>query len=305
MTSVAVCVATYLRPASLERALAGIGRLAVDDGVDVTVVVVDNDPAASGRDVVARSAGGLPWPVAYAVEPRPGISAARNRAVELAGAVDFVTFVDDDQVPGRGWLSELLRVQRDSGAPIVTGPTLPRFEETPPAWAVRGRFFEPPRYATGTPIHWAATGNVLVAAGLLEGDIPPFDESFGLSGGEDTHLFMRLWLAGHRIVWADEAEMVEWVPPSRTRVRWVLAREFRRGNTLSLCLRDLQDSAARRVRRAGAAALRMVHGAVIAVAGFPLGRHIVLRGLHRACLGAGQLTGLARYRYRPYRPGAG
>src|ERR687897_937122 len=59
---VAVCACTYLRPAGLERLLAGLAAIEVPGGVAVEVVIVDNDAAGSGRAGVGAAPPGVPVP---------------------------------------------------------------------------------------------------------------------------------------------------------------------------------------------------------------------------------------------------
>ena len=51
---VTVCVATCQRPVGLARLLSSLEQLAVPAGVELEIVVVDNDPERSARDVLAR-----------------------------------------------------------------------------------------------------------------------------------------------------------------------------------------------------------------------------------------------------------
>lgn len=300
MQRVAVCTITLHRPDGLRALLGGLAGLEdPDPPVDVCVVVVDNDPAGSARPIV--EAVDLRWPVRYAVEPTRGISFARNRAVALAPDADFVAFVDDDEVPHPRWLAELLDVQARTGADVVTGPVLPRFTEPPPAWALRGRFFERPRFPTGREIHYAYTGNVLIAGRLVRAHPDPFDVRFGLTGGEDTHFFLRARLEGARIVWADDAVVTETVPPSKVKVGWIAARAFRRGSTLSLCLRFLQDSPRRRIRRTTHGMLRMGLGMVTLLSGLARGRVAFVRGVQEVAFGLGLIAGLFGRSLEEYR----
>ena len=116
--------------------------------------------------------------------------------------MDFIAFLDDDETADANWLAELVRVQRVTGADVVTGTVLPVFEVDPPGWAVEGSFFERPRFATGTELTYARTGNVLIAAHVMPaGDPAPFNEAMVLTGGSDTHFFLRRVARGtsHRV----------------------------------------------------------------------------------------------------------
>jgi succinoglycan biosynthesis protein ExoM len=301
VTRVAVCVATLHRPVGLAALLGSMAGLDVPPDVRLTVVVVDNDAAGSARVVVDQWRDRLPGEVVYVVEGRRGIPIARNRGVAAAGTVDWVAFVDDDETVAPDWLAQLLRVAGEFGADVVTGTVLPRFDGVPPAWAVRGGFFERPRFVTGTALPYARTSNALVASRLLNATGTPFSEAMALNGGSDTHFFQRVRLGGGKIVWADEAVVEETVPVSRVRPTWLVQREYRRGNTLSLCLRDLEDSPRRRLKRVAAAGVHAAVGLLMVGSSVVRGRVALLRGARRIAFGMGLLTGLAGRAYEEYK----
>ena len=169
------------------------------------------------------------YPIHYAVEPTQNIALARNMALRQATG-DFVVFVDDDEIPGEGWLAELLRTYRIYGADGVLGPVLPRYETTPPAWVLKGRFFERPSHDTGTWLTWpeTRTGNVLLGKHVLADAESRFRPQFGI-GGEDRDFFRRLIDKGYRFVWCAEAPVYESVPPNRWERSFMLKRAIQRG----------------------------------------------------------------------------
>lgn len=300
---VAICALTFRRPDGLAALLRGVASLVPVADASIELVIVDNDPEGSAEAVVEQHRADLTCAVHYVVESRRGIAQGRNRAAEVAlgHRADLVAFIDDDEVPDPVWLVELLRVQDDTGADVVTGPVVPVFEDAPPKWVVAGGFFERPRFATGTRLTYARTSNVLIAASLLAEPTPPFDEAFGTTGGEDTHFFMRVRLAGAHIAWADEAIVSELVPSSRLSATWLTKRAYRRGNTLSLCLRDLRDSWPARVKRVGAACVQMLAGGGRTLVGVVGGRRWAVAGIAQVAYGVGLITGLFGLRYDEYR----
>jgi succinoglycan biosynthesis protein ExoM len=269
----------------------------------VRVVVVDNDFAGSARRAVEDAAESLPWPVTYLVEERRSLSLARNAAVgaALTEPVDFIAFVDDDELVAPDWLDELLSTQRQFSADAVCGPVLPRYEPEVPSWILRGRLLEPRRYRTGQPLDFGMTGNALISAQVLSREAEPFDLRFGKSGAEDTHFFMRLAQDGGRVVWADDAVVEEWVPASRARVGWMVRRAFRVGNCYVFCERALSPAQRWLARRLLHAIGRVMAGVMFFLPSFFLGRAAMVRSLRIAAHGVGSLAALGGIRYQEYR----
>jgi hypothetical protein len=112
---------------------------------------------------------------------------------------------------------------------------------------------------------------------------------------------MRLALDSALIVWADDAVVVETVPESRMSASWLVRRAYRRGNTLSLCLRSLRDTWPRRIKRVVASVCHIAPGVIVAGTGVVRGRSAVVAGMQRVAFGAGLATGLLGSRYEEYR----
>lgn len=302
---IAVCIATFRRPKGLARLLDGLDALRFDSIAppDIELVIVDNDPEGSAREAVEQARENTVWPVRYEHEPRRGISQARNRAVEVAlsASADFLAFIDDDEVPDPVWLDELLRVQAAYNAEVVAGPVVPLLEPGVAKWIAAGGFFERPRLETGRKIRIAITANVLVAAEVFRRDALRFDERLGTIGGEDSHLFARVHRLGHRMVWADEAVVREWIPASRAEASWLLRRAYRSGGSWSMIAYDLDPRASTRFTRIAKGLARITQGIIAIPFGCLKGRAGLVRALQTACLGAGSVTGAFGFAYEEYR----
>jgi succinoglycan biosynthesis protein ExoM len=288
---VAICVASYRRPEGLARLLRALERLEfAGPEPSRLVVVVDNDPAGSAEAVCEAARPGCP--LRYVVEPRRGIPRARNAALDAAsGEVDWLAFLDDDEEPAADWLEVLLRTQRATGADVVTGPVLRRFESPPPDWVVKGRFFEPLRYPDGARVDRAFTGNVLVRSALLRSPDVRFDEH--LRAGEDAAFFESLAKRGATIVWSNRAIVHEHVPRSRMRAGWIVRRGAQVGTART------RIESARGIRAVPRAVLHgcwcLARGAAGALANACLGRtHATVSSLRLLAYGAGRLSGLVR-----------
>lgn len=228
---VLVAMLTYRRLDRLDRALPQlVAQLAGVQGVVADILVVDNDPSGGARTTVARHLGP---DSGYLHEPRPGIAAARNAALHAAADAGAVVFIDDDEVPGPGWLAALVRCWLEWGCAGVAGPAVRSFDGTVPEWVARSGFFARTERPTGMQVPGAATNNLLLDLTTLRSAGLSFDERFGLTGGSDTLLTRSLTRAGHQIRWCDEAEVIDPVPVDRATRSWVLRRSFRTGTTWS------------------------------------------------------------------------
>ena len=228
LAHVTVCICTYRRPALLRQLLDALAGQETDGAFTHSIVVVDNDAARSSEAVVLAFARSSTLPVRYDVEPRQNIALARNLAVVHATG-QGLAFIDDDECPPARWLWTLVDALRRSGADGVLGPVLPRFETCPPRWVVAGRFYERPRYPTGSVIAWrqGRTGNTLLRRAIFEPGAAPFNAEFVT--GEDQDFFRRMIARGHRFVWCEEAAVHEVVPPVRWRRTFMIRRALLRG----------------------------------------------------------------------------
>jgi succinoglycan biosynthesis protein ExoM len=302
-----VAVLTYRRHDELAQLLPLLGAQAAAGRARTDVLVVDNDPDAGAADVVR--AAGLPG-VRYVHEPEPGIAAARNRALTESADADLLVFIDDDERPDEAWLAQLLATYERTGAAGVVGPVVSEFVGTPHPWVAAGRFFDRRRLPTGTPVDVAATNNLLLDLHQVRAAGVTFDARYGLSGGSDSLFTLRLTRAGLRLVWCDEAVVVDRVPAERSTPGWVLARAFRMGNGWSRVSLELTTSpvasTATRAGLVGAGAVRLAGGVARWATGALLRRtDLRARGARTLARGAGLVTGAAGFVYAEYRRPAG
>jgi succinoglycan biosynthesis protein ExoM len=112
-----------------------------------------------------------------------------------------------------------------------------------PDWIRRGGFFS--SNETEGPLPWQAarTGNALVAGRWFYSNGYRFDEDFGRSGGEDSHLFARLQQAGAELAAAPQAVVAEPVEPERLAFGWLWKRTWRSAETYHRITRELQNAA--------------------------------------------------------------
>jgi succinoglycan biosynthesis protein ExoM len=269
------------------------------------IIVVDNDASRSADDVVRKFSNRSPGLKIFRV-PIQNISLARNKAVaETHGK--WIAMIDDDEIPGKDWLVNLHRCAVDLEADAVFGPVLPRFPTSAPAWIVEGGFFDRPRLATGSVVSPSdtRTGNVLIRASIINQLKEPFDPDLGLTGGEDSMLFLKLLNEGKRLFWCDEAPVEEWVAEDRLNGRWLIKRWFRGGQSFAQSVLnpvDLGHPSASTKLLFFCRSILLAAGAIVPlVVSLPFGRTAIFRWIKVLAIQAGKLCPPTLFRYQEYR----
>jgi cellulose synthase/poly-beta-1,6-N-acetylglucosamine synthase-like glycosyltransferase len=197
----------------LERCLAAVARQtrAPDE-----VRVVDNTSGDPRVRAIADRFGAT-----YQVEPRPGLSRARNAGARAATA-DIVCYTDDDAVPEPTWIEHLVEEFADPRVAAVGGAVEALrvetdAEKTMAALEASAALKRERRRATKADPGWFAMANfgALADGGnlALRREVfdrwPGFDERLGrgapLGGGEDHYVLFELIELGFTVAYTPRA----------------------------------------------------------------------------------------------------
>lgn len=214
---ITVVVCTREHPDALRACL---DSLIVQDYPKLRILVVDNAPTTRATaDVVAEFST-----VDYLLEPRPGLSRARNAAVAAAPG-EILAFTDDDVVVDEYWLAEVARgLAEHPEADVLSGLIRPAELETrAQVWFEefgghsKGRGFAPAVFSPATahlqhplyPLPAYGTGaNMVFRPGVIE-SFGGFDPALGAGtpamGSEDTHAFMKVLSGGGTVAYVPTA----------------------------------------------------------------------------------------------------
>ncbi len=245
ISHISVCICTYKRPQLLQRLFEELGAQQTNGRFTYSIVVADNDQARSAETVVSEFAASSPVPVRYCVEPQQNIALARNKAVANAEG-NYVAFIDDDEFPARNWLLNLFEACGKYNVDGVLGPVKRHFDEQPPMWLVKTKFYERPTYPTGFVLGWreGRSGNILLKREMFA-DAQPFDPQFRT--GEDQDFLRRMIDQARVFIWCNEAPVYEVVPPIRWKRSFMLKRALLRGamepRLATFGMRDIAKSA--------------------------------------------------------------
>jgi len=303
MVEVVVAIPSFRRPKWLERLLLALTKL--ETKANVSILVADNDcEKHEAFDLCARlRASGYRWRLDSIIVPERGIAQARNALVEHVLAhsrSQFIAMLDDDEWPEPYWLDAFLKVQTETNADALHGAVLRVFEQAPGRWASRCEGIADLRGVTGPADMIEGTGNVLMRRACFEDLGPPcFDPGFALTGGEDRDFFTRLRAQGKRFAWADEAVVHAFVPATRARFGWALARAYRVGNSdMRVFLKHGPRAAARARELAKIAAALLLFPPMLAILGAIPNRRAM--PLTKLCRAAGKIAALFGSHYNEY-----
>lgn len=230
---VTVAICTFRRPDSLSKLLSDISgqRFLRVKGVELSILVVDNDDQCSARDVVTNAGAFIKYPVRYVSQPVKGLSTVRNTALECCEGADFVAFVDDDEHVIDTWLEELLFHGVNPSVVFVIGPVRPQFPVACPDYFVRSQLYHRREFPDGAMVLSGNTGNSLLRVAWLRAKGLRFRSEFDQSGGEDTCFFADVVSHGGNGVYAALAIAYEPVARERLSIWWLMRRRCRYGAT--------------------------------------------------------------------------
>src|SRR5690554_1230409 len=107
MKKINIGVITYNRHKELIRLLNSLNELVSDSTFSIeNIVVVDNSLDFNTKAIQATIQKSK-HSVILEHEKQPGIPFARNRVAELSKSIDFLAFIDDDEIADENWLMHL------------------------------------------------------------------------------------------------------------------------------------------------------------------------------------------------------
>lgn len=221
MPTVVILICTFNRPQYLELLLCALkDEVSSSRCKTLCVVVVDNG-TEDVREVVSRFNESLP--LEYERLPPSGLVKARNHSLKCGLRFDpnFLVFIDDDEIPDRGWLDKLVTTVNSTGVDFAVGPVMPRFEVTPPSWA--------PEFFTKSGDSYCTSNLIIRTAVVPKAEDQWFQERFSSTGGEDGDFLRRLSASGASNAVAQGALVWENIPPERVTARYLWRRGFRDG----------------------------------------------------------------------------
>ena len=231
--SIAISCNTFLRPEILEKTLKSIANLKIPKGVEIKVLVVDNDANATAKPVIDYIKADFPFEIIYKIEEKRGLANARNRLLQEAInlGVSHIAILDDDDVADENWIKNLVELyQTQDHAYIISGPEYCCFDGEFPDYLTNNNIFvKKTTKKKGEIRKVCSTHNAMFPLKIVTESNIWFDKSFVFMGGEDGDFFYRAGKAGYTIVFNPDAIVREINGKDRVNVRWILSRNYYNG----------------------------------------------------------------------------
>jgi len=303
---VAIMMCTYNRPSGLTRALNSLATMQLPSNTDVELLLVDNSKDANAKTLFDNTIDRLPFKSNYIHQPSPGISAARNAALDhaLRHGFDFIATLDDDMHVDPAWLCEIFAVANETDADAIIGYRRYDYGGQTNWWIDQATELDRHAPQDRQSLEQGHTAGSLIRLESVRSAGIRFEQSLGLSGGEDTLFFDQVLRNNGQILYAGRAISYEVLGHDRMQIRWWLKRWYRNGNTSGLVILHAKQRPRWRVLIDGL--IRIAAGVVGTVAHLPwlLRRQAVgLRAVRMIFRGSGYIAAAFGVKFDEYRQG--
>lgn len=197
-----VVVPTYNRSQLVQRTISSLLRAPVPPGLEVTIIVADNNSKDNTQQLVREMQAKAERPILYVNETRQSSSYARNAGI-ASGDGEIIGFIDDDEEIDEHWFEVVAREFADDATQFIGGPCLPNAAVPMPDWlppgyhAVIGVIDPKPRsaFARSFPGN-LNSGNAVIRRSVFD-RVGPYSTKLGRSGKgllseEDAELYSRI-----------------------------------------------------------------------------------------------------------------
>jgi glycosyltransferase involved in cell wall biosynthesis len=202
--------------------------------LDAEIVVVDNGSQDATSRIVEQWATGITFPVRLLVEPRAGLSFARNRALRTAQG-ELLVFTDDDCRLSEEYVNDLLVHDAADTEPVLRGGRVELGDHTDlpitiKTTTTRERLNRRTNPVTNDCIVGQINGCNMTMRRALVDKLGPFDERFGagssLESSEDSDYLFRAYLAGFTLEYVPDMTVFHYHGRKQKPVGYKLYRAY-------------------------------------------------------------------------------
>lgn len=220
-----VVVPTYNRSSLLHKTIDSLLMANVPIGLEVAIIIVDNNCTDDTREVVQSLQSKSHLPILYVLQTSQGLSNARNAGIN-AGSGELIGVIDDDEEIDQHWYETVAAEFADSQTDFIGGPYLPNCNAPMPEWlppgfnGVVGIVNAKPRQLFGESFPGNLQGGNAVFRRSVFERVGLYDPRLGRSGKgllseEDAEFYRRILIAGLRGFHVPDLIIYHYIPASR------------------------------------------------------------------------------------------
>jgi succinoglycan biosynthesis protein ExoM len=230
---IVIGVGTLDRPNWVYKTIKSLANQVLPNNTQITILVIDNSPNGSAEHVVKNFESESKFPIHYHKEKSLGIVNVRNRVLNESSKLgaSHIAFIDDDEIAASDWIAQLFQNMHIFKAQAAQGTTIRCIPPNSPNWLKKYGLLDLKKHKTGSIRKSAGTRNVLFDFDFVNKHSLRFNHDLNLMGSSDTLFFKQLFLKGAKIIWVDEARVIEYLPENRVNASWLVQRSFREGVT--------------------------------------------------------------------------
>ena len=231
-----------------------VAEMDVPGHIEWEMLLIDNGSVDETAAVVASFQDRIP--IRRVVEPKLGLSNARNRGIQEA-AGDYICWTDDDVLIERSWLSAYAHsFHANPGASFFGGPIQPVLEGRTPLW------FEENRHSLANLLAERDLGDAAIQLSQSGDRLPyganfavrvqeqrrhPYDPDLGVAPhqrrlGEETAMLLEIVREGGAGVYVPGARVRHIIPEARQTLSYVGIYQQSIGETWAYLSRNGQEN---------------------------------------------------------------
>ena len=231
MKKILICICTFNRNQSLIKCLESINKIKLIEKFNIEILILDNTINFSSQKIIKKYKKKSSFKIFIKNEKKRGIVFARNACLDFIKKkkIEYLSFIDDDCIFDKNWITNSLKVLKKYKADIVTGPQ--NYSKDIYQNNINfTKFFEKKYSKKVLKVNWAATNNILLKSDVLQKNALRFDKNLNKFGmGEDQLFFLQLSKLGNKIYYSKDVKVTELIHKHRLDIQWLKNRSFRLG----------------------------------------------------------------------------
>jgi len=233
---IAVAICSYDRYELLNKCIESVINQDYNKN-EYEILIVDNSPKNINQDKFYKKFNKATKSTRYLFEPIPGLSQARNHALNECDST-LIAYIDDDAIAHPNWLTEVWNAYQnfEDSAGIIGGKIDPIWESAKPSWLHEKLIshFTVIDWGGSTRIagenEWLAGANITFKSDFLK-KINGFPTNLGRVGkgnillsNEEISVLEQFVEAGYTKIYAPKAVVDHLVPDERLSQEWIRKR---------------------------------------------------------------------------------